>query len=90
MIRNIRDIEKALGTGIKEVSEQEMEMYGKGRRSLIAVEKISKGTKITKDMIIIKRPGYGIKPKFIDKVIGKIAKRDIEEDQWITWGDIKD
>ncbi|GAH88690.1 unnamed protein product, partial [marine sediment metagenome] len=30
-------------------------------------------------------PGYGIKPKFIDKVIGKKAKIDIEYDQWIIW-----
>jgi len=40
---------------------------------------------ITKKMLIIKRPGYGIKPKFINQVIGKKAKVDIEYDQWITW-----
>jgi len=38
--------------------------------------------------LIVKRPGYGIKPKFIDIVVGKKVKKDISEDQWITWEDI--
>jgi len=85
MVSFIRDIEKAQGTGIKEVSKKEKEMYEKGRRSIIALEKIPKGTKITREMLIIKRPGYGIKPKFIDNVIGKTAKKDIKADDWLTW-----
>jgi sialic acid synthase SpsE len=36
-------------------------------------------------MLVVKRPGYGIKPKFIDMVIGREAKNDINEDEWITW-----
>ena len=34
---------------------------------------------------IVKRPGYGIKPKCIDIVIGREAKKDIKEDEWIIW-----
>jgi N-acetylneuraminate synthase/N,N'-diacetyllegionaminate synthase len=89
MVQNIRDVEKAAGSGKKVVSKAEREMYEKGRRSIIALQHIPKGTKITRDMIIIKRPGYGIKPKFINKIIGKNSKRDIEEDDWITWEDIE-
>jgi len=85
MVQNIRDVEKALGTGIKNVSKEEKEMYEKGRRSIIALENIPKGTKITREMLIVKRPGYGIKPKFIDNVIGKIAKKVIKADDWLTW-----
>ena len=88
MVQNIRDVEKALGTGVKEVSKKEKEMYEKGRRSIIAAQDISKNTKITRNMLIVKRPGYGIKPKFIDVVVGKTARKDISEDQWITWEDI--
>ena len=88
MVKQIREIEQAAGTGIKKVSDQGKEMYEKGRRSIIAAKKIVKGTKITRDMIVIKRPGYGIKPKHLNEIIGKIAKRDIPEDQWITWEDI--
>jgi len=88
MVQNIRDVEKAAGTGIKEASTEEKEMYEKGRRSLIATRDIPKGTKITRDMIVIKRPGFGIKPKFLNKVVGKTAKKDIKEEQWITWEDV--
>jgi len=89
MISNIRDIEKAAGSGIKEASKEEQEMYEKGRRSIIAIQDIKKGTKITRGMLIIKRPGYGIKPKHLDELLGKTAKKDIKAEQWITWEDIQ-
>ena len=86
MERGIREVEKARGGGIKEKSELESEeMYIKARRSIHAKVNIPKGTKITRDMLIIKRPGYGIKPKFIDIVVGRDVKKDIKEDEWITW-----
>ena len=86
MVRCIREAEKAKGSGIKEKSELESEeMYVKARRSIHAKIDIPKGTKITKAMLIIKRPGYGIPPKFIDIVVGREAKEDIKEDEWITW-----
>ncbi|NOR77698.1 MAG: N-acetylneuraminate synthase [Methanophagales archaeon] len=85
LVRCIREVEKAKGTGIKKKSELEGEGYEKARRSIHAKVDILKETKITRDMLIIKRPGYGIKPKFIDVVVGREAKRDIKEDEWITW-----
>ena len=86
MVKCIRDVEKARGSGIKEKSDLESEeIYVKARRSIHAKIDIPKGAKITRDMLVIKRPGYGIKPKFIDVVIGREAKRDIKEDEWITW-----
>lgn len=88
MVKQIRDVEKAFGNGTKQASKEEHEMLEKGRRSIIATVDIKKGTKITQDMLIVKRPGYGIKPKFLDKVVGKVAKKDIKMDQWITWDDI--
>jgi len=89
MVRCIREAEKAKGSGIKEKSDSESEeMYVKARRSIHAKVDIPKGRKITRDMIIIKRPGYGIKPKFVDIVVGREAKKDIKEDEWITWNAI--
>ncbi len=85
MIKCIREIEKTMGNGIKERSEFESkEMYIKARRSIHVKVNVLKGTKFTRDMLIIKIPGYGIKPKFIDIVIGKEVKKDIKEDKWIT------
>lgn len=86
LVRQIRDAEIALGNGIKSgPAEEEKEMYEKGRRSIHAACYIPKGTTITKEMISIKRPGFGIKPKHIDLVIGRIAKINIEEDDAVRW-----
>ena len=86
MVRCIREVEKAKGNGIKDKSELESEeMYAKARRSIHAKVDIPKGAKIIRDMLIVKRPGYGIKPKFIDIVVGREAKKDIKEDEWIIW-----
>ena len=90
MIQSIRDVEKSMGSGIKDKSALESEeMYTKARRSIHAKSDILKGERITKDLLIIKRPGFGIKPKFIEHVIGKSAKTDIREDEWITWDKIE-
>ena len=81
----IRNTEKALGSPIKKHTKAEEEMYRLGRRGLVATCKIPKGTKITRKMIDVKRPGYGIHPKMIDVVVGRIARKDIEEDDILTW-----
>ena len=85
MVEQIRDIEKALGNGIKKVYPEELENYEKGRRSLIARTDIPKGTIITESMLTVKRPGYGIKPKYFDDVIGRTAGVDIYEDDILMW-----
>ncbi|GAH78452.1 unnamed protein product, partial [marine sediment metagenome] len=81
----IRDTEKALGSPIKRHTSAEQEMYRLGRRSLIAAHKIPRGTVITRSMIDVKRPGYGIHPKMMDVVIGRVANIDIKEDDILTW-----
>ncbi len=86
MIKQIREIELARGDGIKKPDPKELEeVFGKARRSIIAAKGIPKGTLIEKESLVVKRPGFGIAPKFIDIVIGREAKVNIEKDQWITW-----
>ena len=86
MINNIRELEQAFGTGVKEVSALEyQENYMKGRRSIHANCDISAGDLLTREMLVIKRPAYGIAPTQIDELIGRKAKIDIKEDEWITW-----
>jgi sialic acid synthase SpsE len=62
-----------------------MEMHAKARRSLVAARPIPQGTVIDRSMIAIKRPGLGIRPKFVDLVVGRTAKVDIAEDVVLTW-----
>lgn len=86
MVRQIRDVEAALGDGRKAgPAPEEMENYRLVRRSIHALVDIPKGTRITREMLTIKRPGLGIHPRFMDVIIGRLAVRDIEADAWITW-----
>ena len=86
LVRQIRDVESAFGDGLKlGPSDDEKEYYQKARRSIHAKTDIPKGTIITSEMLEVKRPGLGIKPKYIDVVVGRRALEDIEADRWITW-----
>jgi N,N'-diacetyllegionaminate synthase len=90
MVNRIRDIEAALGDGIKNGPRaEEMEFYKNARRSLIAKIQIKAGSKIREEDIIIKRPNYGIHPEHLNIVVGMIAKIDIEKDEPITWEKLK-
>ncbi|MHA1284342.1 MAG: pseudaminic acid synthase [Promethearchaeota archaeon] len=85
MIKNIRDTENALGSPIKRLADSEKNLYLLARRSIIAKRKIPQGKIIESEDLIIKRPGYGIPPKFLNIIIGRTAKIDIDEDDIITW-----
>jgi len=87
LVANIRDIEAALGDGVKRgpSPEESQEMYAKARRSVVAASDIPSGTVITRDMLTVKRPGFGIPPKFIDALVGRVARCDIEFDDILVW-----
>lgn len=86
LVKQIREVESAFGNGRKQgPTPEEMEFYDKARRSLHAAVDIPAGTRITLEMLQTKRPGYGIKPKFQEYIIGRIARVDISADSWITW-----
>ena len=46
---------------------------------------IAKGEAITRDMLAIKGPGVGLQPRYLDIVVGRVARRNIEADHPITW-----
>jgi N-acetylneuraminate synthase/N,N'-diacetyllegionaminate synthase len=85
MVKTIRDVEKALGNGVKIPTKEEEEIKRIARRSIVAKVDIPKGTTITEDMMDAKRPGRGIEPKSIDIIVGKKAKEDIRKDEIVTW-----
>ncbi|MBU2025986.1 N-acetylneuraminate synthase family protein, partial [Patescibacteria group bacterium] len=85
MVRSIRNIEKALGDGIKRPSQGEKKVALVARKSVVAVRDLKKGAEIREEDIGIKRPGDGIAPKYFKKVIGKRAKRNIREGDTLKW-----
>jgi N,N'-diacetyllegionaminate synthase len=87
MIAGIREAQSALGDGRKagpSDAERE-EMYTLARRSLIISADLAAGTVLEREMITVKRPGFGIAPKFLDQVVGRTLRVDVEYDDILTW-----
>lgn len=83
MANAIRNIEKALGNGIKAPSPSELKNKEVVRKSIVANTKIKKGELFTDKNLTVKRPGTGISPMKMDKVIGTIASKNYQEDDLI-------
>jgi N-acetylneuraminate synthase/N,N'-diacetyllegionaminate synthase len=81
MIRAIREVEKAMGDGNKVPTEEEKQIQKAARRSVVARVDIPEGTIITEAMLGIKRPGTGVESKYMNKVIGAVARCRIEQDE---------
>ena len=84
MVYGIRLVEKALGSTVKEPVESELEVRNVARRSIVAKVDIPAGTLIVEEMLSFKRPGTGITPKDVMKVIGKKPVVDIKKDSLIS------
>jgi len=83
MVIAIRNVEKALGDGIKIPSGSEKPNIVVARKSILASQKIKKGDTLTEENIIVKRPGNGISPMKWDEVIGLVAAKDYQVDDKI-------
>ena len=84
MVRSIRNIEEAMGDGIKRPSPSEIKNRLIARKSLVAATLIRAGERFTADNLAVKRPGSGINPMLMDEVIGLIASKDFEKDDLIS------
>lgn len=81
MVASIRNVELALGDGIKKPAESEIKNIVIARKSLIAKRDILEGEVFTDENITVKRPGSGISPMKWFDVIGMTAKKDFKEDE---------
>jgi len=83
MIKAIRNIEKALGDGIKRPSASELKNKAVVRKSIVAAKNIKKGEIFLIKNLAVKRPGFGISPMEWDRVVGQKARRDFAQDEII-------
>lgn len=83
MVQGIRNIEKALGDGVKRLSRSESANLNVIRKSIVAKCSIKKGEVFSSENISVKRPAGGISPMLWDEVIGKSATKDYEVDAFI-------
>lgn len=88
MVSKIRRLEKALGDGVKRCMPSEENVREVARKSIVANRTIKKGETIGRENIAIKRPGTGIPPSFIDKIIGSRTRENISADEQIRWSQL--
>lgn len=84
MVAAIRNIEVALGNGIKIPSPSEAKNIAIARKSLIAARNLQQGQIIKREDIKIKRPGTGISPMRIHEIEGKALIKPVQEDEVLT------
>lgn len=84
MVLSIRNIEKAMGDGVKIPSESEAANKDIIRKSIVAKNDIKIGDIFSVDNITTKRPGDGISPMYWYEVLGKRANRNFNKDEKIT------
>jgi N,N'-diacetyllegionaminate synthase len=84
MVRGIRQIEQALGDGIKRPSPSEAKNRPIARKSLVAAVPIQAGEVFTPANVTAKRPGTGMSPMAWDEVMGRVAGRDFATDELIA------
>ncbi len=78
MVKSIREAEKAIGTVDYKLTEKQ----AKGKdfsRSLYISQDVKKGETFTEQNVRSVRPGFGLHPKFLKDIIGKVAERDLEK-----------
>ena len=89
IVDQVRNLEKMFGSGIKMPADSEQTTRINNRKSIVASKTMSEGHRITEQDIAIKRPGYGIAPKFFDQLTGCVLNRAVDEDEVVAWSDLR-
>jgi len=84
MVRDIRTVERALGTVSYELTESQKKNIV-FRRSLFVVQDVKAGEKFGEENVRSIRPGHGLHPRYFDNVLGKVAAKDIERGTPLRW-----
>ncbi len=88
MVDAVRDVEKALGTINYDLTEKTKKSRDFSR-SLFAVKDIKAGDSLTEDNVKSIRPGFGLHPRYLEQIIGKKARKDIEKGTPLDWAFIE-
>jgi N-acetylneuraminate synthase len=91
MVQKIRDIEESMGqAGERVITQGEMMNRETLAKSLVINCTLAKGETITREMIDVKSPGQGLQPLYIDKLVGRKSKRELNSGDYFYESDLKD
>lgn len=85
MVTAIRNVERALGDGIKAPASCELPNISVARKSIVAARSLPKGYTLSEKDLSIKRPGTGLAPKFLASMVGRTLRIGIEKDELVEW-----
>jgi len=85
MVKSIRNVEAALGDGIKRPNPSELETMIAARKSLVASKDLEKDQLLRPEDVCIKRPGNGLQPSLMSIVVGKKLRKCVKKDELFTW-----
>ena len=88
MVKAVRDTEKLLGKVDYSMTEKKKKSR-QFARSLYVAKDINKGEKFTEENIRSVRPGYGMHPKHLKDILGKMSIKDLEEGEALNWNMFK-
>jgi N,N'-diacetyllegionaminate synthase len=84
-VQAIRETEAALGDGVKRPVEAEYAMREVARKSVVALIDIPRGQLVTREMLGVRRPGTGIPPSDLERLVGRAHREDIPAGSLLTW-----
>jgi N,N'-diacetyllegionaminate synthase len=88
LVKAIRICETSLGSSVKSVQEEEMQMRQVSRKSIFVVNTIRKGSPIRLENLTLRRPGMGLYAKSFAELEGKLAKYDLKAGHMMTLDDV--
>ncbi len=88
LVEAVRSFEIMHGSGIKRPAESEKITRRNNRKSVVLNRSVKAGERLTEQDIAVKRPGYGIGPKYLEQIVGRTVAADMEKDAVLTWDDL--
>jgi N,N'-diacetyllegionaminate synthase len=87
-VRMVRDVQASMGVLDLVPSTVDLAERPKWFRHLVATRPLSRGTRLTEDMLDGKRPEAGVSPEHLLLFVGRVLKRDLKADEAIGWDDV--
>jgi N,N'-diacetyllegionaminate synthase len=88
LVAGSREVRASLGSGVRTVSEAELEKRKVFRRRMVATRALRRGERLTDADVEFKRPGTGIQPDELPYVRGRALARDVQAEEELEWGDL--
>jgi sialic acid synthase SpsE len=90
LVQTVRSVEQALGDGIKRPMPSELKNKPRMQKSLVLRRPVRAGAVIQAEDLTAKRPGDGLPPAWMDRIVGKTARVDLEADTFIQLAHVEE